>query len=170
MPSGWLYQNKAVIATLEGDIIACFDFTNNTVSPYKAMTASHATEAALKRATPWNFIAVMCVPNFIKATESMARNQTWVDQARIACALEHYRLTNGKYPGTLAALAPQFIEKIPHDIIGGKPMNYSCTDGENFKLYSIGWNEADDSGITAHTRDGKEDRENGDWVWHYPTQ
>lgn len=168
MPSGWIQQNKTVIATLEGKIIEAMDFTNTTVSPDKAVVASHATETALSHVTPWNFLAAMCVPNFTKATETMARNQTWVDQAEIACALERFRLTNGKYPDKLAALVPQFIAKIPHDLIGGKDMNYSCKDGDNFKLYSIGWNEIDDGGITAHTTDGKEDRDFGDWVWHYP--
>ena len=168
MPGGWIQQNKTVIATLEGKIIESIDVTNNTISPFKAQIAGQSTEQAFRRATPWNFLAAMCVPNFTKATETMARNQTWVDQAQIVCALERYRLAHGKYPDQPAALAPQFIEKMPHDIIGGRPMNYSCTDGENFRLYSIGWNEADDGGITAHTSDGKEDRESGDWVWHYP--
>jgi hypothetical protein len=170
MPGGWIQQNKTIIATLEGKIIVSMDVTNNTISPFKALVAGHATEAALKRVTPWNFIAAMCVPNFTKATETMARNQTWVDQAQIACALEHYRLAHGNYPATLALLSPEFFKAIPHDIIGGKPMNYSLKDSENFQLYSIGWNETDDSGITAHTGDGKEDRENGDWVWRYPAQ
>ncbi len=170
MPGGWIQQNKAIIATSEGRILDSMDVTSNTVSPYKAQAAEHATEQTFRHVTPWNFIAAMCTPNFTKAAQSMARNQTWVMQAEIVCALERYRLANGKYPGTLAALVPQFLETIPHDLIGGKPMNYSCADGENFKLYSVGWNEADDSGITAHTSDGKEDREQGDWVWHYPTQ
>lgn len=50
------------------------------------------------------------------------------------------------------------------------PASVECVDKQNFKLYSIGWNEADDGGITAHTGDGKEDHEYGDWDWHYPTQ
>ena len=168
VPGGWVYQNKAVVATLEGDVIAGFDFTNHTVSPAKAMAASRATEAALSHVTPYNFIAAICFPNFTKAAETMARNQTWVDQALIVCALERFRLANGRYPDTLAALLPRFLEKIPPDIINGNPMIYARTGEQNFKLYSVGWNESDDGGITAHTSDGKEDRESGDWVWHYP--
>jgi hypothetical protein len=134
-----------------------------------AITTSDQLNQIFRHVTPWNFIAAMCTPNFSKAAETMARNQTWADQAQIVCALERYRLANGKYPATLAALMPQFISAIPNDIVGGgKPMNYFCKDGENFRLYSVGWNEADDGGIIAHTTDGKEDRERGDWVWHYP--
>jgi hypothetical protein len=39
---------------------------------------------------------------------------------------------------------------------------------QHFVLYSVGWNEVDDGGITVQHKDGTEDRENGDWVWHYP--
>ena len=170
VPGGWIYQNKAVVATLEGKVMDSFDFTNNTISPYKSLTAGRAVEELHRHVTPWNYIAAISVPSFSKAVETTARNQTWVDQARIACALERFRLANGKYPDTLAALVPQFLEKIPHDIITGKPMSYARTDEQNFKLYSIGWNEVDDGGIIAHTGDGKEDRDYGDWVWHYPAQ
>jgi len=159
---------EAVIATLEGSILEAIDFTNNTISPYKVRLSSQQMEDKLSHRTPWNFIASVTIPNFTKATQTMARNQTWADQARIACALERYRLANGKYPDTLAALMPQYLDKIPHDIINGKPMAYSCKDGQNFTLYSIGWNGVDDGGITAHLSSGGEDRDNGDWVWHYP--
>ena len=170
MPRGWVLQNKAVIASLEGKIVDYMNVTNHSVSPAKAVAANRAIERALEHVTPWNFIAAICLPNYTKASETMARNQTWVNHARIACALERHRLAHGNYPATLAALVPQFMETIPHDIIGGKAMNYSCPDGEHFRLYSIGWNEADDGGITAQSSDGQEDREHGDWVWHYPAR
>ncbi len=168
MPAGWIYQNKALIVTLESQMLEGFDLASNTVSPSMARASNASINRAFDHGTPMNFIAAMCVPNFSKAAATMARNQTWVDQARIACALERYRLANGHYPATLAALGPQFIEKVPHDIISGKTLNYARPDDKDFRLYSIGWNEVDEGGITALTDDGKEDRENGDWVWQYP--
>jgi type II secretory pathway pseudopilin PulG len=120
-------------------------------------------------AVPFKMLAAMAAPNFTKAFQKAAYDQTFVNEAQIACALERYRLQNGKYPDTLAVLVPQFISKIPHGLIGGKPMNYYCKGGENFRLYSIGWNESDDGGIPARTADGKEDREKGDWVWQCPS-
>jgi hypothetical protein len=107
----------------------------------------------------------MVVPNFIKAWQTTARTQTFVNEAQIVCALERYRLAHGEYP---EALAPQFIEKLPHDIIGGKPLHYRRTNSGRFLLYSVGWNETDDGGHIALTKGGSEDREHGDWVWHYP--
>ena len=90
--------------------------------------------------------------------------------ARVACALERYRLAHGEYPETLDALAPQFIEKLPHDIINGQPLHYRRTDDGQFVLYSVGWNETDDGGKVVLTKGGSVDREKGDWVWQYPAK
>ena len=86
------------------------------------------------------------IPNFTKAWQTTAHNQTLVNEAQIACALERYRLAHGEYPETLDALVPQFIEKLPHDIIGGQPLHYRRTADGKFLLYSVGWNETDDGG------------------------
>lgn len=110
------------------------------------------------------------MPNFVKAIQTFARNQTSANEAAVACALERYRLAHGEYPETLDALAPQFIEKIPHDIIGGKPLHYRRMDDGKFLLYSVGWNETDDSGQVVFAKDGSVDREKGDWVWQYPVK
>jgi hypothetical protein len=168
MPRGWIEQNKAVIAVLYEHGLAGYDRTNETVSPVKFKAASTDLGQVREHLTPCNFLAGMVIPAFDKAFENLARNQTWADQAQIACALERCRLANGKYPATLAALVPRFLEKIPADVITGKPMSYSRKDEQTFLLYSVGWNEVDDGGITAHNSDGTEDRDNGDWVWHYP--
>jgi hypothetical protein len=110
-------------------------------------------------AKPYNFLAAIGNPNIIKATQTLAHNQTLVNEAQIACALERYRLAHGEYPETLDALKPEFIEKLPHDIIGGQPLFYRRTGDGKFLLYSVGWNETDDGGITSDKMD------QGDWVW-----
>jgi hypothetical protein len=93
--------------------------------------------------------------------------QTYVDEARLACALERYRSANGKLPETIEALAPRFIEKIPNDVIDGQPLRYRVKAGGNYVIYSIGWNETDDGGEVVWTS-GKTptvDIAKGDWVW-----
>jgi hypothetical protein len=42
---------------------------------------------------------------------------------------------------------------------------YRLTDDGGFLLYSVGWNETDDGGVTARKSDGQADIEQGDWVW-----
>jgi hypothetical protein len=101
----------------------------------------------------------MALPNFTKAMQTTARNQTLANEAYLACGLERYRLTHGQYPETLDALVPQFAEKPPHDIIGGQPLKYRRAADGQFVLYSVGWNEKDDGGVPGQTV------ADGDWVW-----
>jgi hypothetical protein len=165
-PSGWLDRNRALVATLESQLISAIDVTNQTISPGKSQAAAQMIKRATTRINPYNFLAAICTPNFSDALPAIGRTQTTMDQARIVCGLERYRLANGQYPTNLAALLPRFLDAIPRDVISGKPMNYGRKDEQTFLLYSIGWNETDDGGITVRKKDGKEDSEAGDWVWH----
>jgi hypothetical protein len=96
---------------------------------------------------------------------SVLRTQTLVNEAQIACALERYRLAHGEYPGELATLVPQFIEKLPRDIINGQPLIYLRTADGSFILYSVGWNETDDGGQTVPAKGDPKQLTLGDWVW-----
>ena len=88
----------------------------------------------------------------------------------MACALERYRLAKGEFPETLAALSPQFIQTMPHDVITGQPLIYHHQENGQFLLYSVGWNESDDGGKIVVDNKGKAiDITQGDWVWpEYP--
>jgi hypothetical protein len=76
----------------------------------------------------------------------------------------------GAYPESLDALAPQFIAKLPHDVINGQPLKYHRTTDGRFILYSVGWNETDDGGIVGLKESGSVDINMGDWVWTYPAR
>jgi hypothetical protein len=100
----------------------------------------------------------------LKAVQKFAANQTMANEAAVACALERHRLLHGELPQTLDALVPQLIEKLPQDLFGGKSLKYHRLAADQFLLYSIGWNEADDDGIPSKNVD------DGDWVWGSPLQ
>jgi hypothetical protein len=109
--------------------------------------------------------------SFDMGARRVAYSQNAVDMARIACALERYRIAQGGYPDSLEVLSPRFIEKPPHDVIGGQPLRYRRQDGDAFTLYSIGWNEVDDGGaiVLYESHQSNVDIAKGDWVWQYPT-
>jgi hypothetical protein len=79
-------------------------------------------------------------------------------------------LARGNFPEALDALAPQFIDAVPHDVIGGEPLKYRREADGLFVLYSIGWNETDDGGTVVFKKGStpSEDIRKGDWVWRYP--
>lgn len=109
-------------------------------------------------------------PALSRIVEKFAAVQSSINLARVACALERYRLAHGEYPETLNALAPQFIAKLPHDIINGQPLHYHRETDGRFVLYSVGWNETDDGGQVALRKGGSVDQEKGDWVWQHPVK
>ncbi len=158
IPRGWVYHNIVAGCNLYSNVFACMDSTRQIVFPDKVAQLGKIV-ARFSHWSPYTFIVGPLAPNFSRALQTTAKNQTMVNQALIACALERYHLAHGEYPESLEALAPQFLDNIPHDVIGGNPLHYRRAADGTFLLYSVGWNGRDDGGVR-----GKSDAE-GDWVW-----
>ena len=172
MPRGWFYQNLAIVALHRQKALSGFDPSREMVLPRELDKVSLEAKTVFNHFSPCTFLAARAVPNWTRAWQTLARNQTMANEAFLVCALERYRLARGQYPETLDALAPRYVEKIPQDIMGGGPLQYRRTDDGQFVLYSIGWNGTDEGGTTALS-DSKTARANldeGDWVWRYPSQ
>ena len=177
IPAGWFYQNQFRCARMMVEYyIPAADVNQGTVSPTLARRGDAALMAEIKTVSPFNVLEKLMLPALGNAVKKFAYAQASVDLARVAIALERYRLAHGEFPESLDALAPQFVEKIPHDVIGGQPLHYrrdpsspgSGAASGQFVLYSIGWNETDDGGEVAFKKDGSVDISQGDWVWRYP--
>ena len=170
-PSGWFYQNQMNCARMVMEYsLPVVDANGHAVSLELSRRADVALKGDREHWTFRNILESMLLP----ATSAIERRFTYAqattDLARTAIALERCRLAHGEYPETLAALAPQFIAQLPHDVIGGQPLKYHRTDDGRFVLYSIGWNEKDDGGAVIFRKKPSTavDTEKGDWVWQYP--
>ena len=147
MPSAYFYQNELAFAQLDQQwIFPLVDTNSRVISPAALQRADNSVQAERKHYSPYKGQALMLFPAISATTRKIASIQASIDLARVACALERYRLAHGEYPETLDALAPQFIAQLPHDIINGQPLHYRRTDDGQFILYSVGWNEKDDGG------------------------
>jgi hypothetical protein len=158
-PRGWVRQNMVNCANCYPDVIASLDPASQIIFPDKVNAAYQKVHALMSHCSPYTYMSAWMIPNFTKALQTTPRNQTMVNQALIACALERYRLAHGEYPETLGSLAPQFIAAIPHDSIGGQPPHYRRAADGTFMLYSIGWTGRDNGGVPGKTL------ADGDWVW-----
>lgn len=171
LPGGFYYQNMTAMARLHQEFtLAAVDEAKHRVFPdvCQAMTNS----IAQLRMTPNNIFAKMLMPALARVPQKSSRLQTSVDEARVACALECYRLAKSSFPATLDLLAPQFLEKIPTDVIDGKPLRYRLNADGTYVLYSIGWNQTDDGGqVAMHKAPSSSiDYNQGDWVWTMPAK
>ncbi len=165
-PRGWMYQSLVKLVSLEPRPAEGFDVEHGTISPLVFSEAASNVDKFFAHPSPFKTLVRIGIPNFTRAAQTTAYNQTLANEGQIACALERYRLANGVYPETLDALVPQFIEKLPHDIIGGQPLHYRRTVDGKFLLYSIGWDETDDGGADSPpAKNGGTDYATGDWVW-----
>lgn len=178
IPQGWYYQEELNYARSFDTLLAIgLGTTNNRVSPRQVKAGILAFEETEGRGgfagTPLGKVlrhrvmVSLLLPALGRVTVKTAAAQTAVNQAAIACALERYRLAEGHFPEKLDALAPQFISPLPNDVLTGEPYKYRRTDGGQFVLYSIGWDEKDDGGVAGETMF---DERKGDWVWECPAR
>jgi hypothetical protein len=169
-PGGWWNQNKSRLADFDLQSLANVDSQARLVFPKGDAGLQNQIEqekAKWDAWGPWKILANVSAGPVIHATQQYARGQVGIDEARIACALERYRLAHGVYPDKLEALAPGCIDELPHDIMNGEAYRYRLNADGTFQLYSVGWNQVDDGGKVVFKKDAptQVDYEEGDWVW-----
>lgn len=167
IPGSVFYRNELAIARMNQQYLLPIVSTEQHIaSPEAARHADSAIEEMRAHWTPNNVLAAMMLPALTATVKKYAYAQCSVDLARIACALERYRLAQGKFPESLDALSPAFLQKVPHDLINGQPLHYQRTDNDQFLLYSVGWNVTDDGGTVEMSKTSRlVDTAKGDWVW-----
>lgn len=168
-PSGWIRLTQVEFARMFQDfLIPVMDTNRMVVDVELGNRLEPQAEKRLKGWPPYKVLARMLYPAIGKAWHRAAQAQTTVNQARIAIALERFRLAeDGSFPEQLPALAPRFIHAVPHDVLGGEPYRYRREAPDRFVLYSVGLNLKDDGGEVAVTKTGRPNTSafEGDWVW-----
>jgi len=85
----------------------------------------------------------------------------------VSLALRAYRVEHGRYPRTLAELAPSYLRQAPGDpFAAGKPLGYR-RKGDGYLLYSVGPDGVDNGGrpiIATATRGSFQQGDTGDVV------
>jgi len=146
-------------------VLPTVDALAHRIHPESQKEAERISREA--KSTPYSFIAKIAAETYPSVTKRTATIQVALDQARLACALERFRLKTGQFPDTLDALIPDYVSAVPRDIINGEPLHYRRQSDGSYTLYSVGWNEVDDGGVIVKrsTDRSPRDNEQGDWVW-----
>ena len=176
-PHGWYYlEQRNYVRLYETMLGGTFDPQKRRAFPKQTeingkelqrQIAGGSIGKTLNGVLHHQLIAALMLPSLERLPLRAATGQTGADEAVIACALERYRLANGKFPDRLEALVPRFISQLPKDTVTGEPYKYRLTDDGQFVLYSVGWNGADDGGAPGKVLF---DDKFGDWVWEYPRE
>ncbi len=172
IPSGWFDQNKVSIGRMHIEItMPAANAEARQISPSEVERLTKTMDQRLNQRSAYNWFTAFLLPAIGHGSTRFAQGQSAMDLARVACALERHRLAHDQYPESLDALVPRFIAKLPNDVINAEPLKYRRTEDGAFVLYSVGWNETDDGGKIALTKNEKGlDWKQGDWVWRYPAK
>jgi hypothetical protein len=172
LAAGWISQSEVTISRMMQDYyLSCANATNRVFPAELIEKNESRMTAELTNGFPlYKYMARMLLPAHSKIVVKYAHGQASVDEALIACALERYRIANGRYPESLEQISALLPGGAPHDVVNGEPLKYRLREDGNFTLYSVGWNLKDDGGTVALTGGSTptQDRDNGDWVWEYP--
>ncbi len=167
-PAGWGARDRASYATFAQDWLGEL-IHNGSVRPW-ALADWNARLGAMRR-NPMEFfrtpLTVLVLPTFANAARAAAHAQARLDFARLACALERHRRATAKLPDQLDALAPQWIDHVPRDVVGGGRYFYRA-EGDTYTIYGKGWNARDDGGSSAHANVLLGPSTADDWVWTAP--
>ena len=170
--SGYFNGNKAIMGqVLDEWLRPMVQAQEHRVEPRRIREALTMSQAKAGLTIYYGrHLAALLLPAVAKGSIGVSARQAAVDQARLACALERYRLRHRTLPETLGVLVPEFLERLPHDLVTGQPMKYRRGSESGFTLYSVGINEQDDGGKPAWKGDAVKgpDFEHGDWVWSQP--
>jgi hypothetical protein len=173
-PDGWIDLLKARAANYDLTAAGLADKQKRTILPDAVKQFEAQVEGNIHQIgdafSYWAILSGAVVGPVNHTAQTFAISQARIDEARIACGLERYRLAHGTYPDSLNALVPACIDAVPHDIINGQPYHYRMNADGTFLLYSVGWNQTDDGGSFALRKDNPNaiDYEQGDWVWPTP--
>ena len=166
LPSACFYHSELSVDQFYTEMfLPTIDFGHQRISPKAVAAASASIPAILKN--PYNALSGLFISPREGELRKLALSQSGVQEVAVACALERYRLGSSQLPDRLDSLVPQFLTRVPRDVIDGQLLRYRRTTVDQFVLYSIGWNEHDDGGQIAWKKDEprKQDLEAGDWTW-----
>ena len=123
IPTGWFYQNRLSCARPMVELFIPLADTNRaTVSPKATLQADAAVQAEIRHRSRYNAAERLFLSGLGNSAKKFAYGQASVDLARVAIALERYRLAQGEYPRSLDALEP-----LPKACVLRKKNNYRAT-------------------------------------------
>ena len=161
LPRGWIQQiNGRAVRGQLACLLPGIDVAEHRIHLERLNDLRKAQDDIERGSGLFGSLARVVIPNAGKAMQTTAKRQALIDLTRIACALERMKLKHGAYPATLAELAPDWIDVIPHDITSAEPLIYRLDPSGGYTLYSRGLNQKDDGGHA-----GSEEEKPLDWVW-----
>jgi len=152
-----------------------FRFQRNAPSFYTEFLANvdlpYLEFKRIKFEIPADPFSRVSFPHDIKMRKSFTRRDGFLRGTLISIALHLHYMEEGKFPPTLDALCPEYLEQKPQDPFSGEDFIYE-TVPDGFLLYGLGEDEDDDGGRPYWINPSKSasllDLLDGDIIIHLP--
>ena len=150
MPSRPILELYKAVGLLDSDTIIYLDIMDEYIKSsqfplYRRQEAIKAIEARLQSTSQAHLLLHLFMPALSRVAILDLRSIAQLRTARVALAIERYRLAAGKLPDTLADLIPDYLDTIPKDPFDGNELRYKKLE-TGFVVYSIGDDLSDDGG------------------------
>lgn len=140
------------------DLAAGLRFYNRLVAASKdsrqAARVSREIEQQVGQLRMYQPLTSTLMPSFSRAFDLNTRLEAQSRAARTGLAAERYRLDTGRFPPSLEALTPRYLQQVPLDPFDDQPLRYKL-DEPGVVIYSVGEDLKDDGGLVSHRIPGK---------------
>ena len=103
----------------------------------------------------------LMLPALSQVVEAEARMKVRFELQRLGFAIVEFQAENGRLPGELSELVPEFLDRVPVDHYAGEEFRFLTADAD-YIAYSIGPNRIDDGGATRRSMGRADDISIGD--------
>ena len=177
LPKGWFQMNH--VALMHGYQLILNAFREALRGPNQLEARSRVQgkwdpvdqyiQEVRSHPDPRTFVCGMLLPALSRSMDKTLRAQAAASLGMTACALERYRLANGKYPVSLKELVPAYLDTVTLDPLNNEPLHYRVTDEGWFQLWSVGLDRKDDGGVLhSYGKDGNPVGPDLDLPWPSP--
>ena len=118
---------------------------------HQRLKAVNAIDTRLQSTSQIHILLHAIMPALSRITMIDLRNIAQLRTARLALAIERYRLAAGKLPDALTDLVPAYLDAIPTDPFDDNELRYKKLEA-GFVVYSIGEDLRDDGGKERQPR------------------
>lgn len=135
------------------DLAAGLRFHNRLVAASKdsrqAARVSKEIERQAGELPVYQPLTSTLMPSLSRVFELNARLEAQIRAARAGLAAERYRLDTGRFPPSLEALVPRYLQQVPLDPFDDQPLRFKL-DVWEVVIYSVGEDLKDDGGLVSH--------------------
>jgi len=150
IPSAPILELYKALGLADMDAVIYLDLMNDYIETtqlplHQRQRAASTIEAKLKATSKVHILLHEFMPAFSRVITINIRSIAQLRTARVALAIQRYRLATGNLPDTLADLMPTYLDAVPEDPFDGRELRYEKLE-TGFVVYSIGEDRRDDGG------------------------